>query len=203
MMNPKTLRILVKHAGSDPYEANNPIPAALALSAVGGLAGLGGSFLSRSQRKNKLRNTLLGATTLPALFLAANEFGTDSIKKTLDDFSGRVFNGYDKYLSPALPGMVKDIIGSRTVNTDPVVLANAEEREDSKQRAIDEGQDPEQVERFMQEAFDPIANKVRDNIANLRKEREYALARGTQIVSPFFILSAAIDEIRRRRKKNK
>lgn len=101
----------------DPNDANNPLPAALMLGAIGGVAGLGGSLLSKKQRKHKLRNTLLGATALPAAFLAANKWGPEAVKSKLNEFSGNVYKGYEDYIAGRLPGFIRDYIGSQSVNT--------------------------------------------------------------------------------------
>lgn len=47
----------------------NPIPTALLLSLLGSGAGLGASYLTKNQRKHKLRNALIGGTALPAAYL--------------------------------------------------------------------------------------------------------------------------------------
>lgn len=101
----------------DPNDANNSLPAALMLGAIGGVAGLGGSLLSKKQRKHKLRNTLLGATALPAAFLAANKWGPEAVKGKLNDFSGNVYKGYEDYIAPRVPKAMSEYIGSSAVNT--------------------------------------------------------------------------------------
>lgn len=105
------------NASEPDYNANNPLPAAAALAAIGGIAGLGGSLLSKKQRKHKLRNTLLGATALPAAFLAANKWGPEGVKSKLNDFSGNVYKGYENYIKERLPGSLSNYIGGSTYNT--------------------------------------------------------------------------------------
>lgn len=126
----------------DPNDANNPLPAALMLGAIGGVAGLGGSLLSKKQRKHKLRNTLLGATALPAAFLAANKWGPEAIKGKLNDFSGNVYKGYEDYIKDRLPKSMADYIGSQSTNSQAGVAAQINNLEEKQKEKVQHANTP-------------------------------------------------------------
>ena len=51
------------------YDPRFDAPGALALGGIGALGGLGYSLINKKQRRNKLRNALIGAAALPTAWL--------------------------------------------------------------------------------------------------------------------------------------
>lgn len=89
------------------YDPQDDAVGALALGGIGALGGLGYSLLNKKQRKNKLRNAIIGGAALPALYIGSKALAKQFLPK---DYATGV-DAYDpiyRYIS----GPIQDRIWS-------------------------------------------------------------------------------------------